>query len=159
MSQQQVYVPDQIRIWAEERAQRRTEKNWAQADSLRDRIASVGYDVQDTPDGFEFSRIAIESAAQVKSVLETESTLDWTVVILARDRDEDLSRAVHSALQFAHSQTLEVIVVGNGAETTHNMLADLAVEHEAMRPLYTTGHLGEGPSLRAQPPDVRSNKV
>ena len=149
MSKQQVYVPDQIRIWAEERAQRRAEKNWAEADTLRDRIASVGYNVKDTPDGFEFSRTTIESAARVKSALEAESTLDWTVVVLARDRDEDLSRAVHSAIKFAPSQTLEVIVVGNGEEATHDMLADLAVEHEAMRPLYTTQHLGEGPSLNA----------
>jgi cysteinyl-tRNA synthetase len=36
---------------AEERVQARNDKNWARADELRDEIAELGYDLQDTPQG------------------------------------------------------------------------------------------------------------
>jgi len=35
----------------EERVQARNDKNWARADELREEIAELGYDLQDTPQG------------------------------------------------------------------------------------------------------------
>ena len=36
---------------AEERVEARKNKDWARADELRDAIAELGFDVQDTPQG------------------------------------------------------------------------------------------------------------
>ena len=36
---------------AEERVEARSSKDWARADQLRDSIAELGYEVQDTPQG------------------------------------------------------------------------------------------------------------
>ncbi len=44
-------VPDQVRKLAAQREQARTEKDWGEADRLRDRIAELDYTVEDTPKG------------------------------------------------------------------------------------------------------------
>ena len=38
-------------VMAEERLEARANKDWARADELRDEIAEMGYDIQDTPQG------------------------------------------------------------------------------------------------------------
>jgi len=43
--------PAEILSLAEQRQQARTDKNWAESDRLRDEIASLGWAVQDTPEG------------------------------------------------------------------------------------------------------------
>ena len=149
MAGQELYVPEQLKSWAEERANLRAAKNWAEADVLRDRIAAVGYSVRDAEDGFEFERAAIASADDVKSSIESESTLDWSVVIIARDRDDDLTRTVESVVKHAGGHDTEVIIVGNGQQATHKLVADLAVQHPTVRALYTTEELGEGVLLSA----------
>jgi cysteinyl-tRNA synthetase len=44
--------------WLEEREAARAEKDWARADAIRDRIASAGIAVEDTPDGPKWSLAA-----------------------------------------------------------------------------------------------------
>lgn len=44
-------IPQEILVMVEERQQAREEKRWQDADALRDRVASAGYDVEDTPQG------------------------------------------------------------------------------------------------------------
>ena len=46
-------LPEEIKILVEQRKQARIEKNWALSDELRDKIASLGYNVKDTKDGME----------------------------------------------------------------------------------------------------------
>jgi len=44
-------VPDDIMTLVSAREQARAEKDWTRADRLRDRIVSLGYDIEDTPNG------------------------------------------------------------------------------------------------------------
>lgn len=44
-------IPKHIALMVEERQQARHSRNWGEADALRDKIADVGYEVKDTPDG------------------------------------------------------------------------------------------------------------
>ncbi|NLX83958.1 MAG: cysteine--tRNA ligase [Clostridiales bacterium] len=44
-------IPAQVQTLASQRAQARKDKNWAQSDALRDQIASLGYVVEDSPQG------------------------------------------------------------------------------------------------------------
>ena len=49
----QIEVPENVRALAEERKTARQNKNWAESDRLRDEIASLGFAVKDTPNGYE----------------------------------------------------------------------------------------------------------
>ena len=50
-------LPDEIQEMLEERAKARSEKNWAVSDALRDALKEKGYEVKDTPQGQQLSRI------------------------------------------------------------------------------------------------------
>lgn len=49
-------VPEKVLALAEQRKKARESKDWALADSLRDEIALLGYEIKDTPDGARISR-------------------------------------------------------------------------------------------------------
>ena len=50
-------VPDEARALLAERQQARAGKDWARADDIRDRLASIGYSVEDTADGPRLKRL------------------------------------------------------------------------------------------------------
>ena len=50
-------IPEEIVKMAEERAQARKDKNWALADSLRDKIKELGYELKDSADGVKITKI------------------------------------------------------------------------------------------------------
>jgi len=50
-------VPQEILALAAQRAQARAGKDWKAADEIRDRIAQMGYEVKDTPDGVKISKL------------------------------------------------------------------------------------------------------
>tara|TARA_B100000686_G_scaffold354606_1_gene465772 strand:+ start:2367 stop:3758 length:1392 start_codon:yes stop_codon:yes gene_type:complete len=50
-------VPAEILDMAAARQQARADKDWAESDRLRDAIADAGYQVKDTPDGFEVVKL------------------------------------------------------------------------------------------------------
>ena len=68
-------VPDEVRALAAERDERRRAKDFAAADSLRDRIAQLGFAVIDGPDGPSFEPLA---AAEPRRIAphDVESVLD-----------------------------------------------------------------------------------
>ena len=49
-------VPAEIRALAEQRQQAREEKDWGQADEIRDKIIAAGYEIIDAPEGPKLSR-------------------------------------------------------------------------------------------------------
>ena len=48
--------PDDVLALIEKRQQARADKSWAESDRLRDEIASLGWQVQDTPEGQKLVR-------------------------------------------------------------------------------------------------------
>lgn len=46
-------IPDQVKDWAEQRLAAKKNKDWATADRLRGQIESAGYQVTDTPQGYQ----------------------------------------------------------------------------------------------------------
>ena len=50
-------IPEEVIRMAEERAQARKDKNWALADSLRDKIKELGYELKDSADGVKINKI------------------------------------------------------------------------------------------------------
>lgn len=49
--------PEEVLTLVEERQQARADKNWAASDRLRDEIAEMGWQVQDTPKGWNLEKI------------------------------------------------------------------------------------------------------
>jgi len=50
-------IPDEITALAQQRSDARKAKDWAAADAARDKLAAMGYEVVDTPDGFEIKTV------------------------------------------------------------------------------------------------------
>ena len=55
--QEKVEIPQDVLDLMEQRKQARQEKNWAESDRLRDLIKEKGYEVKDTKDGMNISKI------------------------------------------------------------------------------------------------------
>jgi len=56
-------VPQEVLKLAKERQKAREEKNWAEADSLRDKIKEKGFEVLDTKNGFEIKKSSFKNEA------------------------------------------------------------------------------------------------
>ena len=50
-------IPAEVLELAEKRAQAKKEKNFAEADKLRDEITALGYSIKDTPKGPQLEKI------------------------------------------------------------------------------------------------------
>jgi len=50
-------IPEDVREMAAKRQAARAEKNWAEADRLRDELRARGYELKDTPDGVKINKI------------------------------------------------------------------------------------------------------
>ncbi len=55
--QKEIEIPDEVNELIEKRNIARKEKNWAESDKLRDEIKKMGYNVKDTANGVEISKI------------------------------------------------------------------------------------------------------
>lgn len=55
--QEDIEIPQDVLALMEQRKQARQEKNWAESDRLRDLIKEKGYEVKDTKDGMNISKI------------------------------------------------------------------------------------------------------
>jgi Glycosyl transferase family 2 len=91
-------VPDEVRALAAERDERRRAKDFAAADSLRDRIAQLGFAVIDGPDGPSFEPLATAETRiaphDVMSVLDEPPTADVSVQWVVEGWPEDVARAL-----------------------------------------------------------------
>ncbi len=149
-----LHIPARLREWAAERDRLRAEKKFTASDTLRDRIAAVGYAVKDSPSGPVFNRIQFANSAAVPSQLDKPPALEWSVNLLAspavggNNRDEIL-RAARSVLQWA-PESLEVVIVDNGStDDTPAAIADLAAEEARVRPVFLAADVGEGAGRNA----------
>jgi cysteinyl-tRNA synthetase len=93
-------VPRDVVRLAEERAAARTAKDFAQADTLRDRIAEAGWTVVDEPGGYRLVSPTDEALPvrsrpiDIVSVLEVEPDMDVTVHWVCEGWPEDIERAI-----------------------------------------------------------------
>lgn len=110
-------VPDEVRALALERAARRAERDYAAADAIRDRLAELGWQVLDRPDGFDLEpappRRASERVAPsaVASVLGEPPTADASVHWLVQGWPEDVVRGVASFRAHEGRRSVQHVVV------------------------------------------------
>jgi len=110
-------VPREVVRLAEERAAARTAKDFAQADTLRDRIAEAGWTVVDQPDGYRLESPTDEPPPAVRdrpidivSVLEDEPDMDVSVHWVCEGWPEDIERAIAGLRAHEGGRTIQYIV-------------------------------------------------
>ena len=139
--------PDDVRRLVAERAAARGARDWTRADELRERIAALGWEVQDGPGGSTV-RPALPSdpAARHGEGTDTGSRLDEpaqvaaSLQILAEDHPDDLRRLLRGLRAHAPPPTWELVVVGNAPTfDLDEALAESPVDAVAVE---TRGRLG-----------------
>ena len=91
-------VPDEVRALAAERQDRRTARDFAAADALRDRIRDLGFNVIDGAEGPTFEPVEPEPETRlrphdVESLLELPPTADVSVHWVVEGWPEDVVRS------------------------------------------------------------------
>jgi GT2 family glycosyltransferase len=114
--------PEEVLRLLEERAEARRQRDWAAADTLRDRIRSLGWEPVDGPDG-STARPALPAAADgptgyarpedLASLLDEPATLAASLVVQVDDHPADLERLANALRDHPPSATWELVVVAN----------------------------------------------
>jgi cysteinyl-tRNA synthetase len=120
-------APDDVRALAEARQRARQARDFARADELRDRIRRAGFDVADTPSGWELAPHAAEAPARaatvhtrsedVPSVLQLPPAFDGpSIQWVIQGWPEDVLRSLHSLQRDLPGDFQPVIVDAAGLE-------------------------------------------
>lgn len=118
-------VPEEIRRLADRREQARRARDFATADSLRDRIRDAGFDVTDTPSGPDLRSRAPPTAVgsarptpplvrrsdEVESLLDQPPAFDATVQWLVEGWVEDVERGMDSFRRYRGDRSVQHVVV------------------------------------------------
>ena len=105
-------LPDDVRRLLDERAEARSQRDWGRADAIRDQIAALGWEVQDT-DGATTARPILVQESETEDPLDQPATVDASVQVTAEDHPHDLSRFLRAIAAHPPSASWELVVVAN----------------------------------------------
>ena len=121
-------VPDEVRALAAERQDRRTARDFAAADALRDRIRDLGFNVIDGAEGPTFEPVEPEPETRlrphdVESLLELPPTADVSVHWVVEGWPEDVvrSQAGGECSRFARKSQTEAGGAGEASVSRTSM--------------------------------------
>ena len=114
-------MPAEVRALLEERAAARSARDWERADALRDRIAALGWEVQDTANGSSARPVLpAEPAAtgytdpgDLASLLAEPATMTASIQLVAEDHGEDMRRALAGLAEHPPTVSWELVLVSN----------------------------------------------
>src|SRR5262245_3072539 len=110
--------PEEVVAMAERRAQARAAKDFAEADAIRERIASAGWTVEDTAAGYALSPAAPPELpgadrvdpATVPDVTDEPPSADVSLQWVCEGWPEDIGRAITSFRAWAQGRTVQFVV-------------------------------------------------
>jgi cysteinyl-tRNA synthetase len=113
--------PDDVRRLLAERAEARSARDWPRADELRDRIARLGWEVQDGPASSTARPIlpadtadtGYADPADLTSLLDGPASVSASLQVVAEDHPGDLRRALTGLAAHRPSVSWELVVVAN----------------------------------------------
>jgi hypothetical protein len=105
-------VPDDVRRLLDERSSARAARDWELADELRDRIAALGWEVQDGPRG-STARPLLPPVDDLASLLDEPPTTAASLQVVAEDHADDLHRVLHGLAAHPPALSWELVIVAN----------------------------------------------
>ena len=109
--------PESVRRLLAERRTARAERDWARADVLRDEIATLGWEVQDSASGSSVRpMLPPEQHVELPSLLAEPSTVRLSVQVAAEDHLDDLARLVRGLAAHPPAASWELVVVANAPD-------------------------------------------
>ena len=129
-------VPDDVRRMLDERSAARAARDWERADELRDRIAALGWEVQDGPRGSTARPLLppVASATgyadpdDLASLLDEPPTVAVSLQVVAEDHPDDLHRALRGLAAHPPALAWELVIVANAP--TSGLTLDVGVPIE-----------------------------
>jgi cysteinyl-tRNA synthetase len=110
-----VEVPEEVRRLAAERDERRRARDFSAADALRERIAELGFRVEDSPAGATLEPVPRPSGdrlrpQQVPSTLDVEPRFDVSVHWLVEGWPDDVARGIDAFRRHAGARDVQYVV-------------------------------------------------
>ena len=134
-------LPDDVRRLLDERAEARSQRDWGRADAIRDRIAALGWEVQDI-EGATTARPILVREAEAGDPIDRPAEVDASVQVAAEDHPEDLVRFLRGLAAHPPSARWELVIVANApAELVATTLETVALPVEPVV-LQSDGRLG-----------------
>lgn len=110
-------IPPHVRELLRQRTDARNERDWAQADALRERLAGLGWQVEDGPSGSNVRPILSAAASRddsgLPSRLDEAATVAASIQVLAEDHPADLERFLTGLRSHPPGVTWELVIVAN----------------------------------------------
>lgn len=120
-------LPEPVRRLVEARSAARAERDWERADALRDELAGLGWEVQDTAAGSDARPIlASGGRPEEPDRLDAPASVPISVVLVAEDHPDDLRRALLGLAAHPPAVEREIVIVANGP--SFDLAATLADE-------------------------------
>ncbi|MBA2528701.1 MAG: glycosyltransferase [Euzebyales bacterium] len=147
-------IPDHVRRWAAQRAERRANREFEAADALRERIAGAGYDVTDTPGGPVVARARRYTTLlpdQVPDRRGEDDAHDASVLLLLDDPTGgeqpgwvvgDATRCLAGVLATSEGHDYEIIILDNGVGGAAGDWAADAARNPGVRAEHLTEPVG-----------------
>jgi cysteinyl-tRNA synthetase len=147
----QASVPPEVTALAERRQELRRRKEYAEADSLRDEIRGMGFEVRDGHTGAALLPVPgwaadsgrISSSTDVSSLLDQPDEAEFTIGMVAGHGLDELRRCLDSVKHQARSVDAEIIVVDNGLDDGEGEALDqIAADDERIQVFHADHFLG-----------------
>jgi GT2 family glycosyltransferase len=107
-------LPPRVSELLADRASARQARDWSRADALRDEIAGLGWEVQDSPAGPSARPMLAPSPAPSPERIEGPPVVDVCVQLTAEDHPADFARCVGGLAAHPPRRRWELVVVANG---------------------------------------------
>lgn len=107
-------VPEHVQRLVVERREARDRRDWERADALRDEMAALGWEVQDTAAGSKARPMLVTAGqAEAASMLAAPADLQASLQLAAEDHPDDLERCLRGLAAHPPSVAWELVVVAN----------------------------------------------
>jgi GT2 family glycosyltransferase len=107
--------PEKVHHLVEERSSARANRDWERADAIRDELAALGWEVQDSAAGTSLRPILVrpDHGPAEAEPLTGPASVEASIQVVAEDHPDDLRRLLGGLAAHPPSETWELVVVAN----------------------------------------------
>ncbi len=110
-------LPDEVRALLDQRAEARAARDWPRADALRDRVAELGWEVQDVGADSTARPILVQAPhateADTAPLLDEPAAVPLSIQVVAEDHPVDLARFLAGLAAHPPTVDWELVIVAN----------------------------------------------